>query len=1126
MISNSDNSVIYTFASLIRRWEDLTDAHRDIRERAEKAVDEYVSLVKGRAQEASPLIIAGGLGSGKTQLLYHLFKYSWKEKQLPALYVNLRTVIDKVREGMSIEGETRQLSPRELTHRLLELALKRLDLLKKHFNDNTFTLGDLWLPEIEGRPAKLPPSELFKEVGINPSEAYALVDQALKRKWGIILLIDEVEMAYKELSDLITGGFRDLMDIIGRGTAGIYTVMAVSYLSYYELFLTEFTGDIAYARRVELVHIPPVDPDVLYERLKPLNIGDKSNTFWWFTRARLGWVKSLKDIISTGDRSIGDLLELTKAPQLRTLIAENLPILDMEELTRFEDSYCRGDEYCKASLRFFLLNIKPCRIDYVPQFVRERVGKLSAALVWCDELTDESKVVDAFIHDIKEFYDREGIELDEKGLGLIEKALDEILSALASREEGSKKLCIGGSDIYNLADITPKYIDAILDILMAYIAENYGTGKRERRAIEALYSLHSLALSKGKWEEHSTFRRVKELFQAHIGKKYVMIGPWILRALIPMYLSNPIVSKRPGLDVETLNQRLYSFLQVQDVDTIIDIMTSLSEFVLHNEIRDNIVLYLVPLPRIWLINKQQVEEKIYNVIKGVVQQHLYDIKYGSKRVIFFFTGDNNDFIREIRDKLGGEDTLLDLLLNKTRGILIEPIPRGRLSDFVRSVFVLLAEEKSISHPVSIEGIIRTLEPDQRRRVEYFSTTLGKWISDAIKNFSKEREEKLYVDELHRLQSKIVNDLNALRYIIGRTQKFRPYTRAYAAFFTSIPSNLREPFEAMRSTLSPGGLIRVKALPSIYQEFQMQRRDVKCISVMELLKIPIISAIVSVTLEDKRGVPLVEALSVLEEENLPFYNDFVEILEKTLNIRRSEWDNELRMLYRLILLNMLLNMRKDDILNLYFELLNRVKNITERLKDLLEEINSTSNNLCKNSPLCIKITIQPRDRVHSLNDEIRGILEALSITEQWARELQSGRYGERFIVVAFMAVFGLPEEDGILLNRIEASLKEWYNGLYEKVYEKLRDLQQKLNQLPIEFPSDIEKREVPIRIESLRGIDSAGDAISNVLGEVEDLVKDYNRVFNEVEECRHNIQTLLKRVLDDINRLEEVYRGLE
>jgi len=591
-----------------------------------------------------------------------------------------------------------------------------------------------------------------------------------------------------------------------------------------------------------------------------------------------------------------------------------------------------------------------------------------------------------------------------------------------------------------------------------------------------------------------------------------------------MYLSNPIVSKKPGLDVETLNQRLHSFLRVQDVDTIVDIMSSLSEFVLHHELRDNIVLYLVPLPRIWFIDKQQIEEKIYNAIKGVVQRHLYDIKYGSKGVIFFFTGDSNDFIREIRDKLGGEDALLDLLLNKTRRILIEPIPGERLSDFVRSVFILLAEEKSISHPVTIEGVIRTLGPDQRRRVEYFSTTLRTWIYDAIEKFSKEREEKLRVDELHRLQSEIVNDLNALKYIIGRTQKFRLYTRAYAAFFTSIPSDMRKPFEAMRATLSPGGLIRVKALPSIYQEFQLQRRDVKCVSITELLKIPIISAIVSVTLEDKRGAPLVEALSVLEEENLPFYNDFVEILEKTLNIRRSEWNNELRMLYRLILLNMLLNMRKDGILNSYFELLDRVKNITEGLRDLLEEINSISTALCRNSPLCIKIIVQPRDRVHSLNDEIRGILEALSITEQWARELRSGRSVEYFIVVAFMAVFGLPEEDGRLLNRIEASLKEWYNELYEKVYEKLRDLQQKLGQLPIEFPSDIEKRELPIRIESLRGIDSASDTISNVLGEVGDLVKDYSRVFNEVEEYKHNIQTLLKRALDDINKLEEVYGG--
>ncbi|RLG75768.1 MAG: hypothetical protein DRO12_05120, partial [Thermoprotei archaeon] len=921
--------------------------------------------------------------------------------------------------------------------------------------------------------------------------------------------------------DLIEGGFRDLTDIIGRGVMGIYTVMAVSYLSYYELFLSEFTGDIAFARRVRLVQLPPVDPDVLYERLKPLNIGDKSNTFWWFTRGRLGWVTSLKDVILVDDYSVGNLLEWIKAPQLRTPIAENLPILDIEELLRFENKYCRDDEHCRASLRFFLLNIKPCKIDRIPQFVRDKVSKLSIALVQCSGLVDESIVVNAFVRDIREFCIKEGIGLDDEGLELIERALNEVLSALAFREEGGKKLCVGAPSTYDLNDLVQRYVDAILDILMTYVAENYGTDERARKVTEVLYLVYSLALSKDKWREYGTFHEVKELFQRHIGSSYVMIGPWMLRSFIPMYLSNPIISKEPGLNIEALEQKLYSFLQAQDESTIADVISSISEFILRRELRDNIILYIIPLPRAQLID-EQIKEKVYDIIKEIIQQHLHDIKYSSKRIILFFAGGSDAFIQEIRDKLGREDALLDLLINKTKRVLIEPVPGERLSDFVKSIFVLLADEKSRSYTATIEGIIETLRPDQRRRVEYFSTTLRTWISDAIEKSSKEREEKLRVDELHRLQNEIVNDLNALRYIIGRAQKFRPHIRAHAAFFTSIPLDVRKPFEAMGHTLSPGGLIRIKALPSIYQEFQLSHRDVKCISIMELLNIPTISAIVSVALEDKRAVPLAEALSILEEENLPLYNDFVEILEKTLNIRRSDWDNELRLLYRLLLLNMLLNTRKDDILNLYFELLGGVKNIAERLRDLLGEIDSISTTLCRNSPLCIKIRIQPRGRAHSLKDEVRGILEALSITEQWARELQSGSLAspKHFIAVAFMAVFGLPEESEILLDQIKAQLKEWHDRLHEKIYEQLKDLQQKLSQLPVRFPEDI-KKDIPIRVESLRAVDSAGGTISDVLREVEDLVKDYSRVLGEVEEHKRNIQTQLKNILDGINKLKEV-----
>jgi len=38
-----------------------------------------LTFLRRKTKEAPPLIIAGGLGSGKIQLLYHLFKYSWRD---------------------------------------------------------------------------------------------------------------------------------------------------------------------------------------------------------------------------------------------------------------------------------------------------------------------------------------------------------------------------------------------------------------------------------------------------------------------------------------------------------------------------------------------------------------------------------------------------------------------------------------------------------------------------------------------------------------------------------------------------------------------------------------------------------------------------------------------------------------------------------------------------------------------------------------------------------------------------------------------------------------------------------------------------------------------------------------
>ncbi|MEM0463625.1 MAG: hypothetical protein QW700_07985 [Desulfurococcaceae archaeon] len=323
---------LYVYASPLREWNDFTDAHAKARELSEEALRQFKSLVNGDSEEAPPLIIVGGLGSGKTQLIYHLFKLAWQKLELPALYTNLRAVLAGIRNRLLQEGKDK-ISPDDLVRLLREFSLEKLRNISEFYDKGDYELSVFWLPEIPGMPSNISPRKFFTTVLKSDDKVLEVINRVRNRKFGIVLFIDEVEMAFREFRELLEGGLRDFMEKIGQGTGGIYVVMAVSYLSYYELFLSQFIGD-AFHRRSIVVTIPPVSPDVLHEMLRSRwpDVAEKSNTLWWLTRGRLGWLTHLKGVVYINDKNISELLSWWEKPHLREQLAENLPVIDIEEL--------------------------------------------------------------------------------------------------------------------------------------------------------------------------------------------------------------------------------------------------------------------------------------------------------------------------------------------------------------------------------------------------------------------------------------------------------------------------------------------------------------------------------------------------------------------------------------------------------------------------------------------------------------------------------------------------------------------------------------------------------------------------------------------------------------------------
>ena len=76
-------------AGLDRDYLALTDKHKSIVVTIESALTAFIQHGK-----AKPITIQGPYGSGKTQLLYHLFKYVW-DKGAIGIYTHLEKLVPK-----------------------------------------------------------------------------------------------------------------------------------------------------------------------------------------------------------------------------------------------------------------------------------------------------------------------------------------------------------------------------------------------------------------------------------------------------------------------------------------------------------------------------------------------------------------------------------------------------------------------------------------------------------------------------------------------------------------------------------------------------------------------------------------------------------------------------------------------------------------------------------------------------------------------------------------------------------------------------------------------------------------------------------------------------------------------
>lgn len=244
----------------VRRAQPEKEWTRDFSAEHELVEQQVIEILKSfeGGQQMDPVSIVGPYGSGKTQLLYHIFEMSW-ERGIPALYIgHARTILESFeRSGTDDLVSWLDTTCKDQVKSIVSRKDKQVD----------------WFPPYEKKKSKI--AECARHLGDWDGERY-------------VLLVDELEQAYKEfLARQLTSDLSPLRVVLD-GLRQCLMFWCFGLLSAYE-----FVGG-ADLRRFKDLRLPPITKAKVHEwiraELKPL-----SNFVWWFSYGRIGWILKLAD---------------------------------------------------------------------------------------------------------------------------------------------------------------------------------------------------------------------------------------------------------------------------------------------------------------------------------------------------------------------------------------------------------------------------------------------------------------------------------------------------------------------------------------------------------------------------------------------------------------------------------------------------------------------------------------------------------------------------------------------------------------------------------------------------------------------------------------------------------------
>ncbi|MGB2726951.1 MAG: hypothetical protein WBD09_00540 [Halobacteriota archaeon] len=298
-----DEEIASYEADLGQEYATLTKRHENIKSQLEKALFQY--LKEGKSK---PVTIQGPYGSGKTQLLYHLFESTWENGGV-GIYTHLEKIIP-----------TQKIGPLEYADYLKELVNEEVDLLRK---------GE----------SKL----MFGKV---KDYAVSRIGQTTSDNSSIVLFVDEFEQKYRLLDETVeTDDHSPMREVIARvntGEAKFHLVLAFAPVSYYE-----FSKGEAQTGRFLPIALPIIEPKTFRAVF-----GEIGNLIWWMGRGRYRGVSRTQDIFEVNVSNINDISrkELQDVSLIMGSIGGVKALEQFEIIERIDDF---------DSFRNFLIQLEP-----------------------------------------------------------------------------------------------------------------------------------------------------------------------------------------------------------------------------------------------------------------------------------------------------------------------------------------------------------------------------------------------------------------------------------------------------------------------------------------------------------------------------------------------------------------------------------------------------------------------------------------------------------------------------------------------------------------------------------------------------------------------------------------------